>query len=159
MNVGIGKASAQASGIMSFTRRLIAVLVLIAIAPSSLLAGMPLKYCQAAGHQAIELVFGNAHGGEHGSHHVSREYSHSVDDCGKAIAAIREADCRDAALVDLAPPPFSASFGTPTPSILPAETAYPPSLAIEPRLFSRIACASPRPDPRLTARRAVVLRM
>lgn len=145
-------------GAMNGVRRIAVIVLLLALAPALGLAGMPLKYCKSAtGHQAVEMVFGLAHGGNDVSHRVATGAS-SVDDCGQLIPSAREINCTDADLVELGQIPSAEQPITAPAPVIAAPVSIPPVADIARRLVSCIEPA-PRIDPRMAARHSVVLRI
>ncbi|WP_072385474.1 hypothetical protein [Hyphomicrobium sp. CS1BSMeth3] len=144
---------------MSFTRHLIAFVLLLVLVPSLVLAAMPIKYCaSSAGHQSLELVIGSiAHGGHDASHADTTDKAINVDDCGVALSRVEEDRCRDSELMNLAPAPGMLQLEVPEQPV--AQHQVPqlsdiPSCHSMPVAFSRLG-----PDPRMSAHRTTVLRI
>lgn len=144
---------------MSFTRRLIALVLLLALAPSLVLAAMPVKYCaSSAGHQSLEVVIGSiAHGGHDASHRDLIDELTNLDDCGLTLSHAEEQGCRDSELVNLAPAPSMTQLDLPELSV--ARIVAPEFSHLGARHSLSITFRRFSPDPRLTARRTTVLRI
>ena len=145
---------------MSLAKRLTVVALLIAMLPSLVLAAMPFKYCTAlAGHYALEFVIGGVlHGGSHASHRDQATLAAVDDDCGQAISIAGERGCSDTELVQLAPAPFMPQVEIPLLPTLPAPIVPLPT-AITQNASPSTTVDQPRPDPRISMRRTVVLRI
>lgn len=144
---------------MSFTRRLIASLLLIALAPSLVLAAMPIKYCTSdAGHQSLEIVIGSiVHGGQDTSHADTTDKAIDLDDCGVTLSRVEEERCRDSELVNLAPAPGMLQLEAPEQPVVQhpvPQLSDAPLRHSMPVAFSRFG-----PDPRVCVRRTTVLRL
>lgn len=148
---------------MSLTRRLSAVVLLIVMVPSLVLAAMPVRYCVGpSGHQALEFVIeGVSHGGSHESHERA---AFQADDCDTpdSVAAVfaDEEKCTDKSLMDTASSPPSVDLkllplaGLIAPSFVPASTFSLPSSDQGPASFEPLYR---HVDPRVSVRRSVVL--
>jgi len=162
---------------MASWHRAAATLMLIIMLPASVLAGVPLRYCERdGGHRAVEFVLAGAHhAAEHpspaGHHGQTGQIGQIAQDAAEIVA--ENVDCRDTAVyaeLGLGHRTHQSKFEKSGDGklgdigldshLLAALTA--PSLALPVpeavrRPFWSLTATTTRSDPRLAAQRTVVL--
>lgn len=144
---------------MHHVRRVIAVLLLIALVPTLALAAMSVRFCNnAVKHQALEFVVkGVAHSGHKATYRAATDVSGQE----QAVQIVDDNGCTDISLVDSASmPPLGKMQLLPVPAL--QHHVSGPQLSLVPPLFSSVpikAIRQVRTDPRISARYTIVLQI
>lgn len=144
---------------MHHSRRLIAVLLLLAAVPSLALAAISVRYCKGTvQHQALEFVVdGVIHGGHNPNSRAIVEYSAQLAQ-SQDVQSAQESGCDDVSLLDSAfMPPIGKLQLLPFAALTQHFPVSEPRLAASSSIFAPLR--EVRTDPRVADRSTIVLRI
>lgn len=140
---------------MIFWRRAIALVMLVVMLPASVLAAMPMRFCEGSdGHRALEFVVA-------GAHHVDDQAVQADGDADHDAAVTTGADCRDTPIFGSLRLANRTSDATQDHAFKSLAVLVAPAAVPTPQALRGASCPAPakstRVDPRLAAQRTVVL--